>query len=202
MEVKVMTTPNTPGEMLQNVSETVRQNVVSAAAFLTSDKIKWNNVSFVLPIEPKPSQRPRLSGYRVYVPGAAKASRWFDRVIRPQLKGLFITTPMKITLDIYVKTPTSSMNRTQQCLAEMKMLRPWGSTGDVDNYEKAVYDMMQPNMKRGVVGIMQDDSLIIEAHTNKYYSMTPRYEVSITYMDDDLPDDIRKLLRLQEREGD
>lgn len=75
------------------------------------------------------------------------------------------------------------------------MLRPWGSTGDVDNYEKAVYDMLQPNEKRGNAGCMSNDSLIIESHTNKYYSVTPRYEVAITYMTN-IPNSLIRLMRL------
>ena len=77
----------------------------------------------------------------------------------------------------------------------MKVIRPWGNTGDVDNFDKAVFDMMQPNEKRGHVGIMSNDCLIIESHTNKYYSRTPRYEVTITYMDS-VPDSVAKTMRL------
>ena len=52
------------------------------------------------------------------------------------------------------------------------------------------------NEKRGHVGIMSNDCLIIESHTNKYYSRTPRYEVTITYMDS-IPNSIAKILRLE-----
>ena len=78
----------------------------------------------------------------------------------------------------------------------MGLLRPWVNTGDVDNFEKAVYDMMQPNEKRGHIGIMENDCLIIESHTNKYYSITPRYELTIYYMNE-IPSEILKLLRLK-----
>lgn len=54
---------------------------------------------------------------------------------------------------------------------------------------------MQPNEKRGHVGIMANDCLVIEDHTNKYYSTTPRYEVTITYMDK-VPEPIEKTMRL------
>lgn len=58
--------------------------------------------------------------------------------------------------------------------------------------------MMQPNEKRGHVGIMSNDCLIIESHTNKYYSRTPRYEVTITYMSS-VPDAIASQLRLKDK---
>jgi Holliday junction resolvase RusA-like endonuclease len=157
--------------------------------------IRWKTVSFVIPANPIPSHRPRLSGYRVYVPGAAKNQSFFNKHVLPTLNGLFITTPCKIRSDVYVKTP-KSFSMGQKILAEMRILRPWGNIGDVDNFEKAIYDQMQPNEKRGHVGIMSNDSLIIEAHTNKYYSMTPRTEVSISFMGK-IPEPLKKVLRLQ-----
>lgn len=90
-----------------------------------------------------------------------------------------------------------SFTKTQKCLAEMKILRPWTSTGDVDNYEKAVFDMIQPNEKRGHTGILVNDSLIIESCTNKYYSSTPRYELTITYMSN-IPKSILNVLKLKD----
>jgi hypothetical protein len=56
--------------------------------------------------------------------------------------------------------------------------------------------MLQGNKKRGHGGIMSDDSLIIESHTNKYYSISPRYEITITYMNK-IPESIRNILKLR-----
>jgi hypothetical protein len=55
--------------------------------------------------------------------------------------------------------------------------------------------MMTHNEKRGKVGILEDDRLIVESHTNKYYSTNPRYEVTIEYMDK-VPKALRKVMRL------
>ena len=79
----------------------------------------------------------------------------------------------------------------------MKILRPWGNIGDVDNFEKALLDQLQPNEKRGHRGIMANDSLVIESHTNKYYSMTPRYEVTIEFMNK-IPDVLFKILKMKD----
>lgn len=182
-------------EMLKEASTSVQNNVAGAMSVYMT--IKWKKVSFVIPAVPEPSHRPRLSGYRVYVPGAARNQMFFNRNVLPKLKGLFITTPCKIKLDIYSPTP-KSFTKVQHILAEMKILRPWVNTGDVDNFEKAVYDMIQPNEKRGHVGIMANDCLIIESHTNKYYSRDPRYEVTISYMDS-IPESILSALRLKDR---
>lgn len=179
--------------MLDEASNSVRSTVAGVVTLLS--KIKWKQVSFVIGMAPKPSQRPRLSGYRIYVPGASKNGTFFNRNVLPTLQGIYISTPCKVKLDIFVATP-ASFTKTQKCLAEMKILRPWGSTGDVDNYEKAVFDMIQPNSKRGHEGILSNDSLIIESCTNKYYSCTPRYEITITYMSS-IPKTIVNALKLQ-----
>jgi Holliday junction resolvase RusA-like endonuclease len=78
----------------------------------------------------------------------------------------------------------------------MGILRPWGNTGDVDNFSKTILDMVQPNEKRGHIGIMENDCLVYEMNSRKFYSINPRYELRITYMDK-VPDQILKLLRLK-----
>lgn len=180
-------------EYLSTCSDKTVQQVATISSILSN--VKWKSVSFVIDMEPVPSHRPRLCGYRVYVPGAAKNQAYFNRKILPKLNGLFITTPCKIDLDIYVRTP-KSFTKVQTALAEMKLLRPWVNTGDNDNYEKAVWDMIQPNEKRGHVGIMTNDCMIIDNRSSKYYSMKPRYELTITYMES-IPVDLYKILRLK-----
>ena len=179
--------------LVMSASNSVKQNVSSILAVYTN--IKWKKIKFTIPLIPEPSHRPRLCGYRVYVPGAAKNQSFFDRNVRPKLNGLFIDTPCKIEADIFCKTPMS-FTKTQTILAEQRVLRPWVNTGDVDNYLKAIQDMMMPNEKRGNVGILKDDYLIIDATSNKYYSQNPRYEVTLTFMED-IPPSIRKVLRLE-----
>ena len=179
--------------LIQSATDKIRGNIAYCVELYKS--IKWKRVSIVIPLAPKPSQRPRLCGYRVYVPGASKNGTFFQNNVLPTLRGLFITTPCKVKLDIFVETP-NSFTKTQKCLAEMKVLRPWASTGDVDNYEKALLDMIQPNEKRGHIGILMDDCLVIEMHSNKYYSIKPRYELTITFMDK-IPEPLICTLRMK-----
>ena len=159
--------------------------------------ISWKSVSFTIPDEPDPSHRPRKAGaYRMYVPGAAKHQKFFDKFVRPKLNGLFITTPCKIDVKIFCKTP-KSFSDAQKVLAEMGVIRPWVNNGDVDNYLKSVMDQIQPNEKRGNVGIMSNDFLIIDSHAEEYYSITPRYEVTLTYMTD-IPNALKGILRIKD----
>lgn len=183
---------NNTKDLLLNASARVCGMVERLAGF--NKGIKWKTVSFIIPIEPEPSHRPRLCGNRIYVPGAAKHQRYFDKNIRPKLNGLFINTPCKLNADVYCKTP-SSFTQTQKILAEMKILRPWGNIGDVDNFLKTLMDQIQPNEHRGHVGIMSNDCLVISSNVNKYYSMTPRSEITITYMAK-IPDELKNVLRI------
>ena len=181
--------------MMKEMSQSITNKASDIIAVYSS--IKWRKVSFIIPMTPEPSHRPRLSGYRVYVPGAAKNQSFFNKNVLPKLNGLFITTPCKIDLDIFVQTP-KSFTKTQRLLAEMKILRPWNNNGDVDNFAKAVMDQMMPNEKRGHVGILRDDCLVIDLNAKKYYSVTPRYEVTITYMKE-IPEPIASYLKFKDK---
>jgi Holliday junction resolvase RusA-like endonuclease len=183
-------------QMREEYSNTVINNVAQTISYFKH--ITWTTVKISINKEPKPSQRPRLSGYRIYVPGAYKNTAFFHKNVMPTLGDLWIDTPCKAELDIYVKTPTS-FSKAQKLLAEMKILRPWAHTGDIDNFEKEVWDACQGNKKRGHRGILSDDSLIIESHTNKYYSISPRYEVTFTYMNK-IPECIKNILKLRKRD--
>lgn len=178
-------------QLMSEASNRTKEKIADAAHDF--ENIKWKTVDILIPCAPKPSQRPRLSGYRVYVPGAAKNATFFNNRVLPKYKELWINTPCIVYADIYMETP-ASFTDAQKCLAEMKILRPWAHTGDIDNLQKSLFDMVQPNKKRHHRGIMADDSLIIETYANKYYSITPRYEMRIKYMVD-IPDSCMKILK-------
>lgn len=179
--------------MMRECTSRVQTNIANCVELY--NKIKWETRKIVIPTKPKPSQRPRLSGSRIYVPGAAKAASYFNKNVMPKYKSIFITTPCLVDLDIYVETP-ASFTATQQALAEMKILRPWTHTGDVDNYTKSALDCIQPNKKRHHRGIMCDDCLIIDCISRKYYSITPRYEMTIRYMTK-IPKELLSIMKLK-----
>lgn len=180
-------------QYLNNCSDKVLQQVADISMIMAN--VKWKTVSFTIPMEPVPSHRPRLCGYRVYVPGAAKNAAYFNKKVLPTLGDLYITTPFEVHAKMYVHTP-KSFSKVQTALAEMGILRPWGNIGDVDNFAKSLYDQMTTNEKRGHRGIFSNDCLIINSTTSKYYSMNPRTEVIIKYMED-IPSELYKILRLK-----
>ena len=179
-------------KMRQEYPDSVQSKACGCAALFA--RVRWKHISFIIDTAPKASKRPRLSGYRIYVPGAAKNATFFNNNVLPGLEDVFITTPCKVKVDYYMPTP-ESFSKTQKLLAEMKILRPWTNTGDIDNLMKSTFDMIQPNEKRGHRGIMENDCLIIESHSNKYYSIHPRTEVTISWMGK-IPDNIKNVLRL------
>lgn len=125
----------------------------------------------------RPSARPRVNsrqGYpHMYVPRAAENGRWFDDFYKKSDLP-FIETPCKINIDVYCPTPTS-WPLMKKVLAEMKLLRPWNRTGDIDNYCKSILDMIQH-------GMLSDDCLVIESRQRLFYSIKPHADIEITYM--------------------
>ena len=150
-----------PDINLENLTTMLKNNSVHVVGVAMQFKkmiqrIRWEEISFIIPTIPEPSHRPRLSGYRVYVPGAAKQQSFFNREVLPKLNGLFIDTRCIVDVDVYVPTP-KSFTKTQQILAEMKLIRPWGNVGDVDNFAKSVLDQISMNEKRNLTGILYND---------------------------------------------
>ena len=68
------------------------------------------------------------------------------------------------------------MNNAEKILAELGLIYPI-SKPDFDNLVKAYCDMIQGY-------ILEDDSLVTEGYVKKRYSIKPRIEISIEYMED------------------
>ena len=113
----------------------------------------------------------------VYVPGASDDQNYMKRLIATdELNELdkFIYTPCEIEYNIFIKTP-SSMNATDTMLAEIGMIRPTFAKPDWDNAGKKYCDMFNSN-------IWLDDTLVIDGSVHKYYSILPRVEIKLRYL--------------------
>lgn len=143
------------------------------------NKIKKKTTKFTVYIEPKPSARPRittLGAYpRFYVPNARMNKTNFESFFKSHGDLPYINTPMEYNLKVYMKTP-SSLNKVQTLLAEIGVLRPWNRSGDVDNLFKAYTDWC-------IGSLIEDDSLITDAVIQKFYSIKPRIEIEISYLE-------------------
>lgn len=113
---------------------------------------------------------------QIYSPNAASDRIFLQRLLSnsdfEQFNQL-IYTPCNIEFDAYFQTP-NSFNSTDVFLAEMGCIRPICKP-DFDNIEKKYSDMYNGN-------IWLDDSLVIDGSIHKYYSILPRVEIKLKYL--------------------
>lgn len=84
-----------------------------------------------------------------------------------------INTPCIVHYEAYIHTP-SQFNAIDTYLAELGVIRPI-TKPDFDNLEKKYSDMYNGN-------VWLDDALVIESSMAKYYSILPRVEISLRYL--------------------
>ena len=143
-------------------------------------------MAFELPIIPNPSPRPRhtMNGH-TYVEGARDTKEYFrnyikkvydDKIADIVIDSDIIHTIVRIHLDFYIPTPTSSMNKTEIILAQMKKIRPIGN-GDWDNLAKTYTDCLQSVL-------IINDNIITDGRVKKYYSIKPRIKILIRWQAD------------------
>lgn len=138
-------------------------------------KIKWNKLSYTIYLLPKATPRPRMGNRGVfYVKGAKDNKKFFENFIKTQDVRL-ITTPVKFYCSSYFPIP-KSMSSAEKIAAELGFIRPV-SKPDWDNVGKAYCDMIQDIL-------IYDDSLVIEGVSKKFYSVKPRIEITIEYMEE------------------
>lgn len=138
------------------------------------NSIKWKKKSFILYLVPKATPRPRSGKHGIfYVKGASDNKKFFKEFIKDQELEL-ITTPCKIECISYLPI-SKSMSSVDKVLAELGFIRPI-SKPDWDNLAKAYCDMIQGFL-------LEDDSLIIEGVSKKFYSVKPRVEITIEWME-------------------
>lgn len=139
------------------------------------NKIKWNKYDYTIYLVPKPTPRPRYTrnGEFMYVIGASDNKKYFRKMISKSDWDI-ITTPTIFECKCYFPIP-QSMNNIDKLLAEKGYLHHI-STPDFDNLAKTYTDM--------IIGvILYDDRLIFKGIIEKAYSVKPRIEVCLNFMD-------------------
>ena len=111
----------------------------------------------------------------VYSPNAADDSKYIHRLLDNELIQLntFIQTPTQVCINVFFKTP-SYFNQEDTILAEIGIHRHIQKP-DWDNIGKKYTDMFNEN-------IWLDDNLVIDGEVHKYYSILPRVEIYIRYL--------------------
>lgn len=153
--------------------------------------LRYYDFKVVLYEDPEGAKRPRfrlvnMSNYmnhalsnsqfvHVYSPSAAEDNIFMHKLIDSELYNLthFIQTPSMICINTYHKTP-SYYNITDIFLAEIGLHRPI-SKPDFDNIGKKYCDMFNSN-------IWLDDQFVQDGEVHKYFSILPRVEIYIRYL--------------------
>ena len=151
--------------------------------------IRWKSISFTIFLLPKATPRPRSSNGIFYVKGASDNKKFFKKYMKKRKDIPLITTPVNFYCTSYFPIP-STMNTVEKICAELGFIRPT-SKPDWDNVAKAYCDMIQGT-------ILYDDSLVVEGHSIKKYSVKPRIEITVEYMEDyDCNFNKKKILRTE-----
>ena len=140
--------------------------------------IKWLTREYVFYIVPKATPRPRSTTLKngktlFYVKGASDHKQFLEYYLNDEDNTL-ISTPVKFESKIYQPIP-KSMSKVDTVLAELGLIRPI-TKPDWDNLAKTYCDMIQ-----GL--LIKDDRLIVDGSLQKYYSIKPRVEVRLSYME-------------------
>lgn len=124
---------------------------------------------------PQQQERPRATTIagriRLYDPPASKKYKaYLQQELIKNYTPKVLTEPLQMTLNIFVPIPKSySKKKTQDALNGV--LRP-AKKPDVSNYVKLIEDALNGYLYK-------DDSQIVELHASKYYSDTPRIEITL-----------------------
>lgn len=150
----------------------------------------YTDYRIVLYEDPEGAKRPRFriinkknvcpaaaSGFvHVYSPDAAQGSRHMKELMTyNELYRLdyLVTTPCVVTYNAFIHTP-SSFNTYQKFLSEIGLIRPLVKP-DWDNIGKKYSDTYNGN-------VWIDDALTVSGTVNKYYSVLPRIEIDLQFL--------------------
>lgn len=112
----------------------------------------------------------------VYTPNAAEDHVYMKKLCDDELIELdhLINTPCVIEYNAFYPIP-SIYSVTDIFLSEIGLIRPVVDKPDWDNLGKKYCDMYNHN-------IWLDDSLVYDGSVHKYYSVLPRIEIKLQYM--------------------
>jgi Holliday junction resolvase RusA-like endonuclease len=137
-------------------------------------------IQFTVYGEPVAQGRPRattINGHiRMYDPKKSSDFKNYVRLVASEHRpDKLLEGPISLTVKVYKKT-LKSFSKKKIAAAESGQLRPI-SKPDVDNYVKGVKDALK-NV------IWKDDSQVVDLHISKWYSETPRVEITIVPLEE------------------
>lgn len=175
-----------------HITKAKAEEILRAKYQMLSSLYYSDDILVVLYEEPEGSPRPRaryvnksnLTSYAKSDPGYIQVYSLTGASDRKFMKRLIddndlmkldhlICTPCDVEYNTFSKTP-SSYNTINTFLSEVGIIRPV-SKPDFDNMEKKYADMYNGN-------VWIDDALVQDAAIHKYYSILPRVEIRLKFL--------------------
>ena len=175
-----------------HITKAKAKEILRAKYNILSSLYYSDDILVVLYEEPEGSPRPRaryvnksnLTSYAKSDPGYIQVYSLTGASDRKFMKRLIddndlmkldhlICTPCDVEYNTFSKTP-SSYNTINTFLSEVGIIRPI-SKPDFDNMEKKYADMYNGN-------VWIDDALVQDAAIHKYYSILPRVEIRLKFL--------------------
>lgn len=168
-----------------------KEQEILTKRFEMLSSLYYTELNVVLLEEPEGTPRPRFrlvnrqnlvneaisnsQFVHVYSLNAKEDSVHMKRLVNDDLIKIqeLIYTPCIVEYNIYQKTPTV-LNTVDTFLAETGIERPL-TKPDWDNIGKKYSDMYNHN-------VWLDDTLVVTATVNKYYSILPRVEIKLRFL--------------------
>lgn len=172
------------------ISDKKAREIIDKRSTMMSS-LYYRDITIVLFEEPEGTPRPRFrlinrqnfvneainngQFVHVYSLNAKEDSLYMQRLVDQDLVQIqeLIWTPCIVEYNIYQKTPTV-FNTVDTFLAEIGLIRPI-TKPDWDNIGKKYSDMFNHN-------VWLDDTLVISGTLNKFYSILPRVEIKLRYL--------------------
>ena len=160
--------------------------------YMMIDALKLYDTQIILFEVPEGSPRPRFrivnrsnlsnmamanpNFVHVYSLTGAEDNKFMQRLMTQEdftALDSMVCTPCVVDIYAFMKTP-SSYNKEDTILAEIGLHRPI-SKPDWDNLGKKYSDMFNAN-------VWLDDTLVVDGSIHKFYSILPRIEIKLRYM--------------------
>lgn len=141
--------------------------------------LEWGQVvsTLIIPIIPTAQQRARHANVNgLHMAYKSKTQKVNEHDLDVWLRRHAPVTPhladLRVDFSAFLPIP-DSWSRVKKKQAANGLLRP-SKKPDLDNYEKQLWDSMVRT------GWMKDDSQVVEGFHAKYYSESPRWEITVT----------------------
>ena len=158
------------GWNLQRASKKAKQKLEKIL-----EEREYETIHIIMYEYPMKTERPRTTRFgSIYSPNAADNHAYFEKAIRKVCEQIkLINTPAEIEIDAYLEMP-SHIPQDEVILFEAKVLDILDMP-DYDNIGKCYTDILK-NV------LITDDDIFHVGIIRKYYSVTPRVEIRITYL--------------------